>query len=118
MDVVFVSNLAVETIIGIHPQERTTPQEVLISFELQADTRKAAQSDDIADALDYAGASQRIIELVTNSRFRLIETMAERIAELLLEAYPLSAVAVEVRKPAALSSAETVGVRIERQGSR
>jgi dihydroneopterin aldolase len=115
MDVVFVTNLAVETIIGIHPEERTTPQQVLISFELHTDTHTAAQSDDIADAVDYDGASQRITELVSASRFQLIETMAERIAALLLEAYPVNAVSVEVRKPAALSTADTVGVRIERK---
>jgi dihydroneopterin aldolase len=116
MDTVFVSNLAVETIIGIHPNERTTPQQVLISFELHADTRTAAHSDDIAHALDYDGASRRITELVGASRFHLIETMAERIASLLLETYPVAGVSVEVRKPAALSDAETVGVRIERSG--
>jgi len=114
MDTVFVTNLAVQTIVGIHPEERTTPQQVLISFELQADTAKAAGSDDISDALDYHGAAQRITELVTAGRFQLIETMAERIAAALLEAYAITRVVVEVRKPAALGDAETVGVRIQR----
>ncbi|MDH3643535.1 MAG: dihydroneopterin aldolase [Gammaproteobacteria bacterium] len=114
MDTVFVTNLAVQTIIGIHPEERTTPQQVLISFELQADTTKAARSDDINDALDYHSAAQRVTELVAAGRFQLIETMAERIAAALLEAYPIPRVVVEVRKPGALRDAETVGVRIER----
>ena len=116
MDAVFVKNLAVETIIGILPHERTKPQRVLISFELQAGTSTAALSDDIADALDYAGASKRILEMVRGSRFQLIETLAERIARLLLDTYPVNAVVVEVRKPAALDDADTVGVRIERSG--
>jgi len=116
MDVIFVPNLAVETIIGIHPEERTTPQPVLISLELMTDTRSAAGSDDIVDAVDYEGACERIAELVGNSRFQLIETMAEEIATVLLQAYPIDAVAVEVRKPAALANAETVGVRIQRSG--
>ena len=114
MDTVFVTNLAVQTIVGIHPEERTTPQQVLISFELHTDTAKPARSDDISDALDYQGAAQRITELVTAGRFQLIETMAERIAAALLEAYPVPRVVVEVRKPGALHDAETVGVRIER----
>jgi dihydroneopterin aldolase len=114
VDAVFVTNLAVETIIGIHPEERTTAQRVLISFELQTDTHTAASSDDIADALDYDGASRQVSELVGTSRFQLIETLAERIALLLLDTYPVHAVIVEVRKPAAVDAAETVGVRIER----
>lgn len=116
MDMVFVTNLSVETIIGILPHERINPRQVLISFELHTDTSTAAGSDDIADAVDYAGASKRIIELITASRFQLIETLAERVAQLLLDTYPVNTVVVEVRKPAALSDAESVGVRIERTG--
>lgn len=114
MDVVFVTDLALEAIIGIHPEERTTAQPVRISFSLQTDTRNAAGSDDIADAVDYEGACTRVAELVAASRFQLIETMAERIARLLLAEYPVSHVSVEVCKPDALQDAQTVGVRIER----
>jgi dihydroneopterin aldolase len=117
MGTVFVRGLSIQTIVGIHPAERTTPQQVLISFELVTDTGKAAASDNIADAVDYDGASQRISELVIARQFQLLETMAEEIAALLLAAYPLSAVAVEVQKPAALSNANSVGVRIERTAS-
>ena len=114
MDVVFVTNLALEAIIGIHPEERTTAQPVAISFALQTDTRNAARSDDIVDAVDYEGACMRIAQLVSASHFQLIETMADQIAGLLLAEYPVSHVSVEVCKPDALDNAQTVGVRIER----
>ena len=114
MDTLFVTNLCVEAIIGIHPHERANTQQILISFEVFGDTRKAAASDNIADAVDYHAASERITELVSASRFQLIESLAERIANLLLAEYPVSRVAVEVRKPAAVGQAETVGLRIER----
>lgn len=114
MDEVFVTNLALQAIVGIHPHERTNPQPVLISFALVVDVRTAARSDDIVAAVDYASAARRIAELVGASRFQLIETMAEHIATLLLAEFPVHRVKVEVRKPAALDNAETVGVRIER----
>jgi dihydroneopterin aldolase len=114
MDAVYVTNLDLQTIIGVNPEERTTPQQVLISFTLLGDIRPAAAADDIGDAVDYDDAALRITELVSASRFQLIETMAEQIAMLLLAEYPVDSVAVEVRKPAALANAETVGVRIER----
>jgi len=114
MDEVFVTNLALQAIVGIHPEERTNPQPVLVSFTLYADTREAARADRITAAVDYETAARQITELVMASRFQLIETMAERIAELLLAEYPVRRVAVEVRKPTALSNAEAVGVRIER----
>jgi dihydroneopterin aldolase len=115
LDTLFVTNLELDAIIGIHPHERTTPQRLLISFELMADTRKAAASDDIADAVDYDDATQRIADLTRAGQFQLIETLAAEIAALLLAHYPIRAAAVEVRKPAAVANAETVGVRIERK---
>ncbi len=114
MDEVFVTDLTLQAIIGIHPEERSNPQPVLVSFTFYADTREAARADRITAAVDYEAAARQITELVTASRFQLIETMAERIAALLLADYPIQRVAVEVRKPTALRNADAVGVRIER----
>ncbi len=114
MDSVFVRNLTVSTIVGVYPEERTRPQRVIVSFELLADTRAAAQSDDLEDALDYGEAASRVAEFVRGSRFELIEALADGIAALLLEGYPAARVVVEVLKPGAVTDAETVGVKIER----
>lgn len=113
-DTVFIRNLAVQTIIGIHPHERTTPQTVLISLELETETTTAAAYDDIASALDYDVLAQRVTEFVSQAEFQLIETLAESLAALVLENLPVAQVLVEVQKPGAISNAETVGVRIQR----
>jgi dihydroneopterin aldolase len=114
VDEVFVRALEVPAILGIYPHERTTPQPVRISFTMYTDIRAAAASDTIADALDYANAAARVTELAQNGRFNLAETLAERIAELLLGEFRCDRVQVEVEKPAALAEARGVGVRIER----
>lgn len=117
MDSVFVRNLTVSTIVGVYPEERTSPQRVVVSFELVADTRAAAESDDLSQALDYGEAAQAVAEFVRASRFLLIEALADGIATLLLERYQAVRVVVEVLKPQAITEAETVGVRIERSRS-
>lgn len=114
MDRVFVTNLQVDAIIGVHPQERTTPQPLLISFELPTDGRRAAATDRLDDAVDYEDAARSIGELAREGRYQLIETLAEEIAALLLQRFGVSSVSVEVQKPNALSDAESVGIRIQR----
>ncbi|NIP15262.1 MAG: dihydroneopterin aldolase [Pseudomonadales bacterium] len=114
MDSVFVRSLTVSTIVGVYPEERTSPQRVIVSFELFADTRAPARSDDISDALDYGEAAQQVAEFVRASRYELIEALADGIASLLLDGYTATKVVVEVLKPGALADAQTVGVRIER----
>jgi dihydroneopterin aldolase len=114
VDSVFVRNLTLATIVGVYPEERTGPRRVIVSFELFADTRAAARSDDLEDALDYGEAARRVAEFVRASRFELIEALADGIAALLLDGYPAARVVVEVLKPGAVADAETVGVKIER----
>ena len=113
-DTVFIRNLVIQTIIGIHPAERTTPQTVLVSLELETETTTAAADDDIVNALDYERLAQRVREFVSQAQFQLIETLAERLAVLVLEDLRVMLVSVEVQKPGAIPNAETVGVRIQR----
>jgi 7,8-dihydroneopterin aldolase/epimerase/oxygenase len=104
----------VPAILGIHPHERATPQPVRLSFELFCDTRPAARTDDIAHALDYARAAERAAALARDGRFQLAETLAERVADMLLREFPAERVRVRVEKPEALADAAGVGVVIER----
>lgn len=115
LDSVFVRSLVVHAILGIHAHERLNPQPVRISFALEADTRRAATSDDIGDALDYARAAERVRAVTCDGRFRLAETLAEQLAAMLLREFPAERVQVEVEKPDALTDAAGVGVRIERR---
>ncbi|MCZ6641675.1 MAG: dihydroneopterin aldolase [Gammaproteobacteria bacterium] len=113
-DTVFIRNLVVQTIIGIHPWERTTPQTVLISLEVQTETANAAAYDDITNTVDYAVLAERVSEFVSQAEFQLIETLAESIAALMLDDFEVMQVSVEVQKPGAIANTETVGVRIQR----
>ena len=115
MDSVFVRNLVVTAIIGIHPEERVIPQPVRISFELATDGRAAAASDDIRAALDYQRAAETVRNITLSGGFQLVETLAERIAERLLRDYPAAAsIRVQVEKTSALADAESGGIAIKR----
>jgi len=105
----------VHAVLGVNPHERVTPQPVRISFAMETDTRRAAGSDDIRDALDYARAAEQVAALTRTGKFQLAETLAERVAELLLAEFPCSRVRVEIDKPEALTDAASVGVAIERE---
>lgn len=82
---------------------------------MAADASVAARSDDIAHAVDYAAAVSRVAALTVEGKFRLAETLAEHIAQLLLAEFPIHRVRVEVEKPDAIAEAESVGVSIERR---
>jgi len=102
-------------VIGIHAHERAAPQEILINIELEADLTRAAESDDIADCVDY----QRIVEQVTaytESVGRLtVEALAADIARLCLAESGVRSARVRVEKPAAIASCRAVGVEIEQR---
>ncbi len=98
-DYVSVRDLAVAAVIGVHPWEREIEQTLVVSIEMAADVRKAAASDDLADALDYSAVAAAIAAVLREGRFCLIETAAERVAGRLLADFPLSWLRLELRKP-------------------
>lgn len=116
-DTVFLRDLQVETIIGIYDWERLTRQTVSIDLEMATDISAAAASDTIEQALNYKSVAKRVIACVEQSRFQLIESLAEALATVLREEFQIPWVMVQVTKPGAIRGARDVGVRIER-GSR
>ena len=114
-DVIFIDDLLVRCIIGIHDWERKARQDVLVNIELAVDTAPAGASDDFADAVDYRAMAKRVIEAVEASAFQLVEALAEEIAGLCLEDDRVEAVRVRVEKPGAIRFARSVGVTIERE---
>lgn len=114
MDTIFISDLRVETIIGVNEWERATPQTVSIDLEIACDCRKAAASDAIDDTVNYKLVCKRVANFVSVSKFQLVETLAERIAALVMEEFPVPWLKVRVSKPGALRLARDVGVIIER----
>jgi 7,8-dihydroneopterin aldolase/epimerase/oxygenase len=114
MDIIFLTDLRVDTIIGIWDWERKIRQTVSIDLEMSADIRKAAASDEVADTLDYKQVAKRLQQFVGDSQFRLVETLAERIAGIVLGEFDIAWVRVRVNKPGAIRGARDVGVIIER----
>ncbi len=115
MDKVFLTGLCVNTIVGIYPEERVKKQSVVIDLELGCDIRKASESGDVADALDYHALSLVLVEFIEKSRYGLIEAMAEDIATLILSQYRVTWLRLTLHKPEALSNSRDVGLIIERE---
>ncbi len=118
MDTVFIEQLEVETLIGIYDWERRIRQPLWFDIEMDFDNRIPAASDEIADTLDYKAVSKRVLAYVGGSGFGLVETLAERVAELILAEFPVSRVQLKLSKPGAVRGARAVGVKITRQQDR
>lgn len=114
MDIVYVSNLRVKALIGIYEWERRIRQHVRIDLEMGWDNRIPAASDDIKDTLNYKEAATKVSNLVEQSNFQLVETLAEAIAMTLLKDMQLPWVKVTLGKPSAVPHSDEVGVQIER----
>ncbi len=114
MDTIFLKALEIETIIGIYDWEREVRQTVSIDLEMPVDAAAAARTDDVEQSVNYKAVAKAVIALVEESRYQLIETMAEEIARLILRNHGVAWVRVSVEKPGAIRGSRTVGVRIER----
>lgn len=117
MDIVYIHGLEIKTVIGIYDWEREIRQSVTIDLEMASDIARAAESDDIVHALDYKAVAKRLIAFVEGSEFQLIETLAERIADIVRREFQVSWLRLRLGKPGAVSGSRDVGVIIER-GSR
>lgn len=115
MDIVYIRELEIETVIGIFDWERKIKQTVSLDVEMAFDNRKAAASDNIADAVDYKSVSKRIIDFVEKSEFQLVEAMAEQIAAIILNEFNVPWVRLRLSKPGAVRGSKDVGVIIERE---
>ncbi len=116
MDIIYLNDLRIDTVIGIYDWERRTRQTVILDLEMSADIRQAAASDDIADTLDYKAVAKRLIEFVSSSEFQLVETLAERITEIVINEFAVKRVKLRLNKQGALRGVRDVGVIIERGG--
>jgi dihydroneopterin aldolase len=113
-DIVYLTDLKIDTIIGIFEWERRVRQTISFDLEMATDVARAAASDSIEDALDYKAVSKAVIEFVRASEFQLVETLAERVAELILNRFAVDAVRLKLNKRGAIRGARDVGVIIER----
>lgn len=114
MDIIFLTDLRIETVIGVFDWEREIKQTVVFDLQMGADIRKAASSDALQDTLDYKSVAKRIIDFVEASEFQLVETLAERVAEIIRNEFNVPWVRVQLNKQGAVRGARDVGVIIER----
>lgn len=115
MDRIMINDLLARCVIGVREEERREKQDVVVNLTIDTDTRKAAFSDRFSDALDYRALKKRVLGLVENSNYHLLEALAEAIAACCLEEPKVEGILVRVEKPSALRFARTVGVEILRK---
>jgi dihydroneopterin aldolase len=114
MDIIFLHGLKIECVIGIWDWERKIKQALILDLDMSADIRRAAATDSIDDTLNYKAVAKRLQEFVGQSQFQLVETLAEKVAEIVLNEFKVHWVRVRVNKKGAVSGARDVGVLIER----
>lgn len=114
MDTIFIRGLRVDTIIGIYDWERRVHQSIVLDIEMATDIRPAAASKNVSDTLDYHAIALRLTAFIQDEQFLLLETLAERCAELLQREFSIAWLQLCVTKPTAVPSAQGVGVKIER----
>ena len=117
MDKIVIRNLKLRGIIGVNDDERVNEQDILINLVMYANTRPAAASDNIKDAVNYRTITKHIIRHVVASADFLVEKLVSDIAQIVLTEYDVERVIVRVEKPGALRFAESVGVEIDRTRS-
>ncbi len=115
MDKIFLKDLQIDTVIGIYDWEREIRQVISLDLEMQADIAPAARSDSVEDTLDYKQVAKRLIQYVRHSRFELVETLIERVAQIVLYEFDVKAVKIRLNKPGAVRYSKTVGIEISRQ---
>jgi len=113
-DKIFLRGLEVECIIGFIDWERRVKQRVQIDLPHPVDCTRAARSDDVIDTLDYKSIAKRVINFVETSEFMLVETMAHRMAMVILEEFGIEWVRIWINKLGAIRGSRDVGVAIER----
>jgi len=114
MDIVYITDLKIETVIGIYAWEREVKQIVSIDLEMAHDIREAATRDDIQYALNYKAVAKRLISFIESSEFLLVESMAQQVADIVQNEFSVPWLTLSVSKPGALRGAKNVGVRIIR----
>ena len=114
MDIVFIRQLRADAIIGVYDWERKIRQTVVLDLEMAGDNRRAASTDDIGETVDYDAVSTRLLTFIESSEFQLIETMAEQLAAIVLDEFPVPWLRLRLCKPGAVAQALDVGILIER----
>ncbi|MGA2551178.1 MAG: dihydroneopterin aldolase [Burkholderiaceae bacterium] len=113
-DQIVIEELEAEALVGVYECERTAPQPLVLGLHIGLASRRAGLTDELADTIDYAQVVARVRETLTQTRYFLLEALAEHIANLLLDEFGAAWARVSVSKPSILANVGPVGVSIER----
>ena len=116
MDKLFIRQLRVSAFIGILPAELESRQDILVDVEIATDAKEIAKTDNIEQAIDYADVRDLIHHFGEERRYNLVETLADKLADCLVEKYKTSWVRVAITKPVVFLDAQGAGVVVERGG--
>jgi len=114
MDTITIRDLEVFFCVGVPDDERAKPQRLLVSIEIEHDFTSAAASDDLGETIDYYAMSQRVLHFGEGTHWKLIETLAVDLAQMLIDEFRVRRVTVEVKK-FIIPQAHFVSVRVARQ---
>lgn len=114
MDTIFIRGLRIDAVIGIHDWERRVQRPLIFDLALGLDTRAAAASDAMQDAVDYAAVAQVVRDVLAAGQPQLLETLAQRLARELFARFPIQALKLLIDKPGAIADVKGVGVEINR----
>ena len=116
MDHIFIRDFRLQTLIGFHRRERVVPQTIRLDLEIGIANTAVFKSDKVADCMDYDKMTSRIKE-VSSQHVNLVETLADKVARLLLDEFGAAWVKVSIAKLGILKDVGLVGVTIERRGA-
>ena len=114
MDITFINDLQIETVIGVHDWERKIPQTLSVDVELACDTAVAAKTDSLDKAVDYAAVCERLLAIAAESECQLLETLAEIMSQTIMHEFNVPWMRLRLNKRAAVKQAGGVGIIIER----
>jgi len=114
MDIIYINDLRIEAVIGVYAWERQLKQVLIFDLELGTDIRTAALTDSVADTLNYKEVAKRVMAFVTDSRYQLVESLAEAVAELIIKEFDIPWLRLRLNKQGAVRGVRDVGVIIER----
>ncbi len=117
MDTIFLSEVKVQTKLGVPEWERMTPQTIILDIEIGYDLSNACQSDDVNDTIDYGAVVSRVRDTLKENSFQLVEKLAEHLCQLILNEFNALSVKIKVAKPTILPGLKALGVIIERHAN-
>ena len=114
MDIIFLHGIEANCVVGVWEWEKQITQKIIVDIDVSADIAASAASDELQDTLNYKAVAESVINMLEKSRFQLIETMVEEVAQLVMKEFSVPWIKVRINKGGAVKHVRNVGVQVER----